>query len=94
MANDKNGINPLGAAIVGAAVGAAAVALSNKDTRDKVRIEVEKARSEAGKKVEEFQSQIQKVRHLGEKTVEDTNQEVDKKLTHAKKQVDSKTEKS
>lgn len=49
-ANDKGG--RLGAAIIGAAIGAvagaAAVALSNKDTREKIQHRVEDLRQKAG----------------------------------------------
>lgn len=72
MAKENQGINPLGAAITGAALGAAAVALSKKENRDKLRRAVQNIKKDADKKMETFHSQVDKLQDKGEDLVEDT----------------------
>lgn len=75
MAEEKNknkkGVNPLVAAAAGAAIGAAAVALSDKKTRDKIKNKTLEGREKGGAAMEEAKKRAKEAKDKGkEKLVE------------------------
>ncbi len=85
--NDKkqtgNGVNPLVVGAVGAAVGAVAVALSDKKNRDKVMEtlnqagdKAEKLRSEAEDKMDDVKSQVDDMSGKAEKAADELKKKI------------------
>jgi hypothetical protein len=68
----KTGVNPVGAAIVGAAVGATAAALADKKNRKIVKTKVSEFLSQAEKAFDEFRERMD---HIRERIVKESELE-------------------
>jgi gas vesicle protein len=79
----QTGMSPLGAALVGAAVGAAAVIFAKKENRDKVTQAFEDVKTNGEKKLKEIGSKAEEVAEEGREKLSET-------LEEAKDRVDRK----
>lgn len=80
---DRKGVSPLATAVVGAAIGAAAVALSNKKTRDRI-----------GKKVGELRDQGNKALNDLKKRADSLRKEAAEKVSEGKKEAQDEAAKT
>ena len=80
--NKKGGINPLAAAVVGAAVGAAAVVLSDPKKRKQIKDKAQQLKEKGSK---EFEKARQKLEEAEEKGKRRLTQELDKVTSKVKK---------
>jgi gas vesicle protein len=89
MTKKNNKMNPLTAAAVGAAVGAAAVLLSDKKTRGRLKEEAEKAKLKLQEVLYTGEAKLNEAKNKAEKEVQKGKLKLAKKLSDASGKVRS-----
>ncbi len=89
--NKKGGINPIAAGVVGVAIGAATVAMSDPNIRKKVKSQAEKIKKEGMKKMDELKHNIEQKGVDLKKDIEQKGEELKKDFEEQKKSLSSKS---
>ena len=77
---NKKGVNPFTTAVVGAAVGAAAVALSKKENREKIRSKAQEIMNKGGKSLKTVQEKIDEAKEESKLKLADTLEKASDKI--------------